>query len=189
MWGYERSCLHWQLSQRSHVGPPNVLFQTASLHPSPSFSSQKHTMCWRWRNLLVGGFIWGRGGQLRRGGFWPKPADVWLVQMLEFTCSTSPSTNIFLGLRPSTLILFFRFFKILLSFHFYGKCVSEVPKSLFWMDLMQPVVLYWSHFNHWPSYPDENLKLRWVSVSSGDILTLKPSFLRNIQPEGFLTFL
>lgn len=34
-----------------------------------------------WRVYLGVGV--GVGGQLRRGGFWPKPTDVWLVQMLE----------------------------------------------------------------------------------------------------------
>lgn len=40
------------------------------------------------------------------------------------------------------------FFKILLSLHFYSKYLSKFPKSLFWLDLMQPVVLYCSHFYH-----------------------------------------
>lgn len=52
------------------------------------------------------------GGSAEEG--WP--TDVWLVQMLEFTCSTSRSTNIMVWLRPSTLTLFLFFFKF--CFHF-----------------------------------------------------------------------
>lgn len=61
--------------------------QTSSPHRTLSFSSLEQNVLKMEKSRGGGGGEVYLGGQL--SSLWPKPTDVWLMQMLEATCSIS----------------------------------------------------------------------------------------------------